>query len=148
MRSYRIQFSLSGLLLYALQLLPNLLWMLVPPANDVLTGNSSAYPLLNITEGSFGVLTVILMVILIRKGEGKNSRVFIRLAGLFLAVYYLAWVLYYNGIVAPWLLILGIALMPPLYFFFTGLWMKNYVLLIPCAVFGITHILITGMNFL
>ncbi|AWV31584.1 hypothetical protein MHH60_32265 [Paenibacillus sp. FSL H7-0716] len=148
MIKYGFQFSLKGLLLYTLQLLPNIIWMLVPPANNVLTGNSSTHKTLNIIEGLFGVLTVILMVVLINKGEGSNSNLYIGLAVLFLAAYYISWMLYYNGVVAPWLLILGIASMPPLYFFFVGLWMKNYLLLVPCAIFGITHILITSMNFL
>ncbi|MEK5255114.1 hypothetical protein NST74_16750 [Paenibacillus sp. FSL F4-0125] len=148
MMNYGFQFSLKGLLLYALQLLPNIIWMLVPPANNVLTENSSVYKILNIIEGMFGVLTVILMIVLINKGEGSNSNLYIGLAIMFLAAYYISWVFYYNGVVAPWLLILGIACMPPLYFFFVGLWMKNYVLLVPCAIFGITHILITAMNYL
>ncbi|WP_245647846.1 hypothetical protein [Paenibacillus borealis] len=135
-------------MLYALQLLPNLIWMLVPPANNVLTRNSSAYPVLNIIEGLFGVVTVILMVVLINKRDGTNSSIYLRLAGLSLAAYYISWIFYYNGLVAPWLLILGIAFMPPLYFFLTGLWMKNYVLLVPCTIFGLTHILITCMNYL
>ncbi|WP_334074094.1 MULTISPECIES: hypothetical protein [Paenibacillus] len=148
MKNYGFQFSLIGLLLYALQLLPNIIWKLVPPANNVLTKNSSAYNILNIIEGLFGVITVILMVVLIGKVEGRNSNLYIGLAMLFLAAYYISWIFYYNGVVAPWLLILGIASMPPLYFFFVGLWMKNYVLLVPCAIFGMTHILITCMNYL
>lgn len=109
---------------------------------------SSAYKTLNIIEGLFGVLTVTLMIFLLNKGEGRNRNFYIGLAVLFLAGYYISWIFYYNGVVAPWLLILGIACMPPLYFFFAGLWMKNYVLLVPCAIFGVTHILITCMNYL
>ncbi|WP_223067231.1 hypothetical protein [Paenibacillus caui] len=148
MKDYGLQFSLMGLLLYALQLLPNIIWKLVPPANNVLTKNSSAYNILNIIEGLFGMITVILMVVLISKGEGRSSNYYIGLAILFLAFYYISWIFYYNGVVAPWLLILEIASMPPLYFFFVGLWMKNYVLLVPCAIFGIAHILITCINYL
>lgn len=148
MNNYGFQFSLVGLLLYGLQLIPNIIWKLIPPANNVLTKNSSDYKILNIIEGLFGMLTVILMVVLISKGEGRNSNIYIGLAILFLAVYYISWILYYNGVVASWLLILGIASMPPLYFFFVGLWMKNYVLLVPCAIFGIVHILITCMTYL
>lgn len=92
--------------------------MLVPPANNVLTRNSSVHKILNIIEGLFGVLTVILMVVLINKGEGSNSNLYIGLAVLFLADYYISWILYYNGVVAPWLLILGIACMLAFVFLF------------------------------
>ncbi|WP_419884512.1 hypothetical protein [Paenibacillus sp. B-A-8] len=90
MMNYGFQFSLKGFLLYALQLLPNIIWMLMPPANNVLTENSSVYKILNIIEGMFGVLTVILMIVLINKGEGSNSNLYIGLAIMFLAAYYIS----------------------------------------------------------
>lgn len=147
MKNYVFGFSLMGLILYALQLLPNIIWMLAPPANNVLTKNSSAYPILNILEQVFGIMTVALLILLINKDGGRNSNLYIGLAILFLVVYYIAWIFYYKGVVSPWLLITGIAAMPPLYFLFVGLWMKNYISLIPCVIFGVTHIAITCSNY-
>ena len=147
-KKYRFGFSLAGLLLYALQLLPNILWMLAPPANNLLAKNSSPYPILNILEQVFGVATVALLILLINKGRGRNPKLFVGLAILFLAGYYLSWILYYQGVVSPWLLIIGIAAMPPLYFFFSGLWLKNYIVLIPCTIFGVIHIAITCSSYL
>ena len=141
-------FSLTGLVLYALQLLPNIIWMLVPPANNVLAKNSSSYPIFNIMEQAFGIMTVALLILIINKKNGRNSGLYILLAVMFLAGYYISWILYYQGMVSPWLLIIGIAAMPPLYFLFAGLWMKNYVVLLPCVIFGITHIAITCSNYL
>ncbi|MCE7698202.1 MAG: hypothetical protein K8E24_004990, partial [Methanobacterium paludis] len=148
MINYVFGFSLMGLILYALQLFPNIIWMLAPPANNVLTKNSSAYPILNIIERVFGIMTVALLILLINKGGGINSSLYIGLAILFLVGYYIAWIFYYKGVVSPWLLIIGLAAMPPLYFLFVGLWMENYVVLIPCVIFGITHIKITCSNYL
>jgi len=91
MGKYRFGFSITGLVLYALQLLPNILWMLAPPANDMLAANSSPYPIFNILEQVFGILTVVLLVLLINKAGGRNSRRHIALAALFLAGYYIAW---------------------------------------------------------
>jgi hypothetical protein len=122
--------------------------MLAPPANNVLTGNSSAYPILNIIEQAFGIMTVALLILLLNKGGGRNSNLYIGLALLFLVGYDSAWIFYFSGVVSPWLIIIGIAAMPPLYFLFVGLWMKNYVALIPCLIFGITHIAITCSNYL
>lgn len=73
MKNYVLGFSLMGLILYALQLLPNIIWMLAPPANNVLTENSSAYPILNIIEQVFGIMTVALLILLINKSGGRNS---------------------------------------------------------------------------
>lgn len=148
MRNYIFGFSLIGFILYILQLFPNIIWMLIPPTNNVLMGNSSIYPILNIIEQVFGIMTVALLILLINKGGKSNRKLYIILAILFLAGYYAAWILYYKGMVSPWLLIIGLAAMPPLYFLFVGLWMRNYVVLIPCVVFGVTHIAITCSNYL
>lgn len=148
MKNYKFGFSPTGLILYALQLLPNIIWMLVPPANNILAENTSAYPILNIIEQAFGITTVAMLILLINKGGGKNSKLYIELAILFLAGYYIAWIFYYIGVASPWLLIIGIAAMPPLYFLFVGLWMRNYAVLIPCVIFGVAHITITCSNYL
>ena len=129
MKNYVFGFSLTGLILYVLQLFPNIIWMLIPPANNVLVKNSSLYPILN------------------KKGE-KNSGIYIGLAIIFLAGYYISWIFYYQGVVSPWLLIIGLAAMPPLYFLFVGLWMKNYIVILPCIIFEIAHIAITCSNYL
>jgi hypothetical protein len=147
MKNYGFGLSLIGLIFYALQLLPNIVWMLAPPANNVLAKNSSVYPILNIIERVSGIITVALLILLINKSGGRSSNLYIGLAILFLAVYYSAWIFYYQGMIAPWLLIIGIAAMPPLYFLFVGLWMKNYAALIAGVVFGVTHITITCSNY-
>jgi hypothetical protein len=148
MRSYALGFSLVGLMFYALQLLPNIIWMLAPPANNVLAKNSSPYPILNLIEFVCGITTVALLILLNNQGGGRNSNLYLGLAILFLLGYYIAWVFYYQGGVSPWLFIVGIAAMPPLYFLFVGLWMNNYVALIPCIIFGVTHITITCGTYL
>ena len=146
---YVIAFSLTGLLLYALQLMPNIIWLAMPPANDVLKHNSSPHAALNLIEQVFGLATVALLIIVISKAgtEGRNSSWLLLCAILFLAGYYVAWVLYYKGNVSSWLLVVGIAAMPPLYYFFVASWMKDYLALIPCVIFGIAHVTITWSNY-
>ena len=147
---YAIAFSLTGLLLYALQLLPNIIWLAMPPANDVLKHNSSPHEYLNLIEQVFGIATVALLVIVItRTGiEGRNSSWLLVCAFVFLVGYYTAWVLYFRGNVAPLLLVVGLAAMPPLYYFFVAGWMKDYFAIVPCAIFGIAHVAITWANYM
>ena len=66
---------MTGLLLYALQLLPNIIWLAMPPANDVLKHNSSPHASLNLVEQVFGIATVALLIIVITRAgtEGRNS---------------------------------------------------------------------------
>ena len=90
---YVITFSLAGLLLYALQLLPNIIWLAIPPANNVLKHNSSPHAVLNLVEQVFGIATVALLIIVINRPgtEGRNSAWLLISAVVFLAGYYAAW---------------------------------------------------------
>lgn len=149
MGHYQFGFSLKGLFVYLLQLLPNIIWISMPPANNVLANNSSAYPILDAAEHVFGMVTVALLILLISKdsGENKEASLYIGLAALCMVGYYVSWVLYYLGVVSPWLLVGGLALLPPLYFVFAALWLRNYVAIIPCVIFGIMHVAITYSNY-
>lgn len=148
MKNYKFGFSLAGLILYVLQLLPNIIWVLAPPVNDALARNSSPYPIINVIERVFGFMTVAFLILVVNKNGGKNGRRYMASAALSLAAYYISWIFYYNGVVCPWLLVIGLAAMPPLYFIFAGIWMKNYAVVIPGVIFGITHIAITCVNYL
>jgi len=148
MNNIEFGFSLTGLVVYALQLLPNLVWIIKPPVNNVLTKNSSPHRLLNTCEQVFGILTVVGLILLIYKGNTTSNNSYLGLAILFLVGYYIAWIFYYRGVVSPWLLITGIAAMPPLYFFFAALWMNKFIVLVPCLIFGIVHIFITCATYL
>lgn len=146
--SYTFGFSPICLLLYLLQALPNIAWILSPPENNVLAKNRSSVPLFNWVEHVFGILTVALLVLLVNEDGGKSSILFIALALLFLAGYYVSWLFYYKGVVNPWLLVIGLAGMPPFYFLCIAIWMKNYVAVISCIIFGAAHIAITCKNYL
>lgn len=150
MKNYKFGFSLKCLLLYLLQLFPNIIWMLFPPENDILAGNSASYEIFNDNEHIFGILTIAILILVMNKSSKKTkyTNIFKGLAFLCLAGYYISWVFYLSGAASPWLLVLGIAGMVPFYFFFIGLWQKNYLVLIPCIIFAITHIAITCSNYL
>ena len=111
---YAIALSLTGLLLYALQLLPNIIWPAMPPASDVLKYNSSPHAVLNLIEQVFGIATVALLIIVITRAgtEGRISSVLLACAAVSLVGYCAAWVLYYRGNVSSWLLVVGIAAGP------------------------------------
>jgi hypothetical protein len=150
LKNYKIGVSWRGIVIYAFQLVPNIFWVLIPPANDVLKNNSSPCPILNILEQVFGILVVAILILIMNKNanNGPKSKTFLILSVICIAGYYASWILYYMGIVAAWLMIIGIALMPPLYFLFAGLWQKNRIVVIPCIVFGIIHVGITVGTYL
>ena len=146
-KRYGFGFSWKGLVIYLVQLAPNIVWMLAPPANDVLTLNSSPYPFWDIVEHTLGVFIVVSLILVVSKSGGR-SPVFLGAAALMLAAYYVSWVFYYHGAVNPWLLIIGMAATPPLCFMFAGLWLKNDIAAAVSLVFGAVHVGITCGTYL
>lgn len=149
MKNYRIGFSIKGLLIMMLVMIPNIIWVFVPPANNPLAYNSTTYPIFDIIENGSQIVMFIVLILLVRKdknGDG-NAKIYLGLASLFLACYYVLWVMYFAGRIYP-LALVGMALFPPLYYFFVALWIRNRIALIPCVIFGLTHIVITCSNYL
>jgi len=146
--NYKIRFSIKGLIIYWLLLVPNIIWQLFPPINNVLLSSATSYPILDGVEWFFRTLILLILIFLVNKELSKNKTSYKWVAISFLAIYYVSWILYYLGIVNPWLIILGMVITPTFYFFFSGIWLRNYILLIPTVIFGIFHFIISILNYL
>ncbi|MFC4322999.1 hypothetical protein [Litchfieldia salsa] len=149
MKKYRFGFSLNGFIVFLLAIVPNIIWVIVPPTNNPIAGNSASIPIFDIVVHVSQFIMILLLISVIRK-ESKNKkyiRVYIGLASFCLAGYYALWISYYAGILSPWIYV-GLAVLPSIYFISAELWLKNYVAIIPSVVFGLTHILITCSNVL
>jgi len=136
------------MVLYALQLLPSIIWVRFPPVNDVLADQRVSRPLLEALEWTGGVTLVVALILLVRGDGLRGKPTLLKWAGLFLFAYYLSWVVYYAGVVEPWLLIVFMAGMPVLYFLFVARWLRNHLALIPLALFGLMHPTISVLNYL
>lgn len=148
MKNYRFGFSLKGFLAFMLVMIPNFIWMLVPPVNNELSENNGVF-LLDMIQNISQVLMIALLIILVRKENKVQSRarLYIGLGAFMLVGYYVAWICYFLGFIYPWLLV-SMAIMPVLYFIFIILWLQNYVAIIPSVIFGAVHIAITCLNYL
>ena len=140
MRQYRFGFSKEGLVAFLLPMLPNIVWVLIPPANDILLTNTASFPVWEAIASISQWLMIALLVGLVRAdtGKGQRSKEMLRCAAACLVGYYVCWVLYYIGIVNPWLFI-GMAVLPAAYFVLVALWLKNHIACIPAVLFGILH---------
>lgn len=149
MKNYKFGFSLKGFISFMLVMFPNIIWMIIPPTNDVLAGNSASNPIYDIVLNASQWVMVATLIVLINKSaqNDKRVRILIGFAAFCLTGYYISWIFYYAGIVYPWLFV-GMAVLPTLYFVFVELWMKNYIAIIPSVIFGITHVTITCSNYL
>jgi len=72
MKNLRIGLSLYGLIIVALQALPNIVWALFPPSINALTGNASSVPVIEYGEHILGVAIVILLLFLVQRGQEKR----------------------------------------------------------------------------
>jgi hypothetical protein len=148
-KDYGIGFSLKGLVAFMLVMVPNIIWMIVPPPNNPIAGNNAPSPLLESVLVISQATMIALLIMLIPRGKraGQGTNIFTGLASICLAGYYGSWIAYYAGIAHPWILV-GMAALPSVYFIAVGLWLQNYVSLVPSVVFAITHTAITCFNFL
>ena len=71
MKNLRLGFSPYGLLIATLQLLPNIIWALFPPALNRLEGNASSVPFIEYGEHILGVTIVILLVFLVNRTQTR-----------------------------------------------------------------------------
>lgn len=147
MKKYRLAFDPWGLLLFMLLMLPNLIWFAVPAPNDVLR-RESVTPILDGTAAVCQPLFAAALCLVVNRERGR-----LRLSllvqgciacGLF---YYLGWGLYYRGIVYPAVILL-LTLPPCLSFFSYALDRKNYIAVIPIAVFTACHLMHSIVNFI
>jgi len=139
-------FSPVGLLAVILQQIPGIVWALHPPTVDPFARNSGSLPV-EILEKSFGIATVVLLVVVLARVPVPALLKTVSLVGAFaiLAAYYSFYVLYYMG-VTDWPILLGMAAFPPLCFFLVALYQGNYPALITSVVFGGVHVGLTYAN--
>ena len=148
MKSLRIQFSLYGLLIAALQALPNVIWALWPPAKDALKGNVSSSVFVEYGEHILGIAIIVLLVFLVStsqaKGIPKSKWTYVSFIGI--ALYWLCWMLYFAG-VQPLPVIYAMVVLPPIAFFSAGVSKKVWLISAASALFLIFHMLVALENF-
>lgn len=147
-KNLRVGFSPFGLLIVALQALPNIIWVLFPPAVNALEGNASAIPFVEYGEHILGVAIVILLLFLVNSTQVKRipSGWFTRVSFAAIALYWLCWILYFCG-VQPLIVIYAMVILPPVAFFCAGAAEKVYPISIVSVVFLALHLAVALENF-
>jgi len=149
MKNIKIGFSAFGLLVAALQALPNIAWALFPPTPNALNGNASSNPFIEYGEHILGVAIVILLVFLVnRRNTYKLVPAGIPTIVCFaaIALYWGCWALYYAGIQAT-PVIYAMVLLPVTAFFFAGVAEKVTPISAVSAAFLAFHALVALENF-
>lgn len=149
-KKYTIRFSIYGLVAFILQELPYIPWLLWTPANNPLTNNYPATPLLGLLEQAGGILTIATLILIVHKDidKPKYSNRFFIAAIICLAIYYISWICYFSGITNGWLIVIGMSAIVPIYYCFIALWQKNNFAVATSVVFLIGHTMSNAINFL
>lgn len=139
-------FSPVGLLVVVLQQIPGIVWAMHPPKVDPFAHNSGS-PLVEVLEKTFGIATIVLLVMVFAHVPVPAALAALCLAGSFvvLAAYYVLYVLYYRAVtLVP--VLLGMAGLPPLCFALLAVYQGNWPALITAVVFGVVHVSLTYAN--
>lgn len=147
MKNYKFGFDFFGLLLFLLIMAPNIIWFAIPAPHDVLRSESIT-PLIDGIGSVSQIVFIAAMCILIRKDV--NTIRFSKLIILSLAMvilYFIGWILYYNGSVNP--IVIALLTVPPCMAFILYIVdRKNAVAVIPATIFTICHIIYGVVNFI
>ena len=144
---WRFGFDIGGAVLFALLMLPNILWFFVPAQNDILRQPTK-------TEGLDTAVMVLRglavgFLIFLRhtmKPAKLRWQIFGILALALCAMYWGAWGLYYLGVVRPWILY-SMCWMPGCSIIFYGFGRKNYPAQLFALAFLICHCISVAINF-
>lgn len=135
-----------GLLVVVLQQIPGIVWVLRPPKRDPFAKNSGTW-LVELLEKTFGVATLVLVVVVLASGPAPPVFRALFRTGAFvvLAAYYIFYIQYYRGITA-WPVLLGMSAFPPSSFVLIALSQGNWPAIITGFGFGIVHVGLTYNN--
>ena len=147
LKRYTMGFDLWGLLLFAIIMLPNLIWMAHPAPNDVLRAESVT-PVVDII-GSICQMAMIFCLCFIRRVDARPLRLspMVVAALVCVLVYLAAWGCYYAGITNQLILLL-LTLVPCTAFLLYLADRQNGIGLIPAALFTLCHVIFAIVNFL
>ena len=145
-RDYKFTFNISALILFAAILLPNIIWAFVPAGNDILRAKTKTQAL-DISATVFQVIMIASLCILSNKNAEKlRIFPFLIACGVSTVFYCICWTLYYCTVVHI-TVIIGLCVFPCISFALYEIDRKNYIALIPTAIFTILHFTSTAVNF-
>lgn len=143
LQKYRFGFDGWGMGLFLAVMLPNFIWFAVPVPVDILRAESVTRGL----DTAAGVCQVLLAASLVCVVNRERPRCRPVLPAAACLGYYVAWAVYYQGIVGP-AVILALALFPCAAILLFSIARKNYVAVIPAGIFTVCHLISSVINFM
>lgn len=151
--SLKFSFSWIGLVVFALPMLINIVYAILPPVGEGAQPARTA-KWLEAVEQISRIAYLLVLVLLVSDRPLAWNSVWLYLAAAFLVLYYAVWIRYFahGRAVAllgkPFLFVpMPLAVFPVLYFLFAAIWMHNIPAAVIMLVFGAAHITVSVKPF-
>ena len=147
LKKYKMGFDAWGLVVFLIIMIPNFIWSAVPAPNDILR-TESATKVIDTIGSIFQVLMIFTLCVFINPKRKKLSFTKTIIAMICcIVIYFCSWVFYYLG-VTNWLVIMGLTIPPCMAFLFFAIDRKNYISIVPIAIFTVCHVIFGVVNFI
>ena len=147
LKKYKMSFDVWALVVFLIIMIPNFIWSAVPAPDDILR-TESATKVIDIIGSIFQVLMIFTLCVFINPDRNKLSFTKTIIAMICcIVIYFCSWVFYYLG-VTNGLVILGLTIPPCVAFLFFAVDRKNYISVIPIAIFTVCHIIFGVVNYI
>lgn len=137
-KKYRIGIDLWALALFALVMIPNLVFFCVPALQERIYAQTNA---IDIAASVFQAIFVILLVFVVRREQEKPnlSAPLVLISLVCLLVYYIAWIFVYCDYVND-AVQLFLAVLPCASFILFEIERRHWIALVPTALFSALHV--------
>ena len=142
---YSFGFSWKGFIVFLLPIIPNIFYFLIP-ASGVSGSKVNNHLILDVLEHGSQAIFICLLIFVISKQTSEMLCTYTISMSIMLILYYVLWILYFTG-KANLAILLGMAVLPVVYFVLAEIWLHNYMAIIPTTLFCILHVIITYMDF-
>lgn len=152
-KHYYLGISFIGIAAFVIQEIPYMIMPLIKPESNPIMNMQNQIKWLEILQGLFGVLSMILLMLIVRDDvkvfslATSKEKVFFGLTVLMITVNFVGWAFYFAGHQYGWLIIISQFAVVPLYYLFFGLWKNNYLLVGAAAAFFLIHTVNGVLNF-
>lgn len=147
LKRYRWGFERWALLIVALIMLPNIIWAWTPAPHDVLRSESLT-PVTDMIAGAAQAVTIAALLLLRHERRPQTVRSgFCAASELCVLGYWLAWTLYYQGVMAT-VVILMMTVLPCAALLLFSLDRRNLLAFAAGSVFTVCHFIFALVNFI
>ena len=125
-------------------MIPNLFYFWLPKT-VVHKKNAKRHLALDVVEHGCQGIFILFLIFLVNGNDSPVLSPYTLLFGITLILYFILWVFYFTGR-KKLPVLLGLAILPVIYFILAEIWLYNFPAVIPTVIFGFAHVIITYLD--